>query len=146
MKDYYKILQVHPEASLDVMNNAYRTLVRQYHPDLYHTHRKDRMNAKMQEINEAYQVLSNPSTRTEYDRRYQTFIRNGSNTSSVKPAITLKASLIRMLLWGIGTYVTLKFLMLPLLINPLLKLLLLVGFAYLMFRLYGDPKAKPPQS
>jgi curved DNA-binding protein CbpA len=145
MKDYYKILQVHPEASLDVMNNAYRTLVRQYHPDLYHTHRKDHMNDKMREINEAYQVLSNPHTRADYDRQYHTLGHNNASPQPSNPAIT-KTSLMRMLLWGIGTYITLKFLILPLLTNPALKLLFLIGFAYLLFRLYGRPKPKPPQS
>jgi curved DNA-binding protein CbpA len=139
MKDYYKILQVHPEASLDVMNNAYRTLVRQYHPDLYHTHRKEPMNDKMREINEAYQVLSNPSTRAEYDRRYRSSIRNVPSDSSATPKPTASHAFLRAFLWGIGTYITLKFLLLPLMMNPALKLMLLIGLAYLFFRLYKKP-------
>ena len=143
MKDYYKILQIHPEASLEVMNNAYRALVRQYHPDLYHSQRKERMNAKMQEINEAYQVLSNPATRADYDRRYRTSTLNQS--VAARPA-SWQATIIRMLLWGMGTYIALKFLLLPLLTNPLLKLLLLVGMAYLFFKLYSRQKPQPPQA
>jgi curved DNA-binding protein CbpA len=137
MKDYYKILQIDPEASLEVMNNAYRTLVRQYHPDVYHTRLKDRMNAKMREINEAYQVLSNPGTRADYDRRYQDSIRR--TASRYQANASVPASLMRALLWGIGTYITLKFLVMPLLLNPFLKLLLLIGLAYLFFRLYKKP-------
>jgi curved DNA-binding protein CbpA len=143
MKDYYKILQIHPEASLEVMNNAYRALVRQYHPDLYHSKRKDYMNAKMQEINEAYQVLSNPTSRADYDRRYRTASFNPSTRPN--PA-SWQATILRMLLWGIGTYVTLKFLLLPLLTNPVLKLLVLVGMAYLFFKLYSRQKPQPPQA
>ena len=142
MKDYYKILQIHPEASQEVMNNAYRTLVRQYHPDLYHTQRKERMNAKMQEINEAYQVLSNTASRANYDRGYRSF----GNTPSATPAPrSWPATIARMLLWGVGTYIALRFLLLPLLTNPLLKLLLLVGMAYLFFKLYSRQKPQPPQ-
>ncbi len=129
MKDYYKILEIHPDASLEVMNNAYRTLVRKYHPDLYHTSHKGRMNEKMQEINEAYNILSTTHSRMEYDRRYRTRQTNASSKPPLQP-IRLK----HILLWGLGTYVVLKFLLLPLLTHPFLRMLLLVGILYLAFR------------
>src|SRR6476469_7188708 len=124
MKDYYRILQVHPEASQEVMNTAYRTLVRQFHPDLYHTHRqgvpKDAIDEKMRDINEAYQVLSNPSTRADYERRY----RQSSPHSQLPVAkLALKTRLMRTFLWAVGFYFALTILVKPFLASPWLKLL-----------------------
>lgn len=68
-KDYYQILQVAPNADLEVLNGAYRALVRQYHPDLGHSAQaRRRMHERMLEINEAYQVLQDAKRRAEYDR------------------------------------------------------------------------------
>jgi|GEM_PF-872796 len=138
MKDYYKILQIHPEASLEVMNNAYRALVRQYHPDLYHSHRKGPMTEMMQEINEAYQVLSNPTTRADYDRRYREGLQ--SRQEGATQAASLASTLKRIALWGIGTYVVVKFLFVPFMSSPLVKLLLLLGLLFLWIRFYAPPK------
>ena len=56
-KDYYKILGVDKDASQDEIRSAYRKLSKQWHPDLNHSpEAKD----KFAEINEAYEVLSNP--------------------------------------------------------------------------------------
>jgi len=140
MKDYYKILQIHPEASLEVMNNAYRTLVRQYHPDLYHSHRRGPMNEKMQEINEAYSALSNPITRADYDRQYRQRANSGATVGSA-PAATAKDVLKRVVLWGLGTYVVVKFLIAPFMASPLVKIIVLVAALFLMMRLYSKRKS-----
>lgn len=142
MKDYYKILQVHPEASLEVMNNAYRALVKQYHPDRYHTHRKTALNEKMQEINEAYQVLSNPASRAEYDRRYHH--KTGmTNPEASNPTSTMSHTIRRMLLWGIGTYLVVRFLLAPFLSNPVLKILILFAVIFGLIRIYSKRKPTP---
>jgi curved DNA-binding protein CbpA len=141
MKDYYKILQIDPEASLEVMNNAYRALVRQYHPDLYHTHRKTTMNVKMQEINEAYQVLSNTVTRAEYDKkRGSTPHREQDGTL---PTRSLNQTLKRILLWGIGSYLAMRFLLVPFISNPALKIMLLFAMVFGLIRLYSKRKSSP---
>lgn len=65
MKDYYGILGVSPKASYDEIRRAYRRLAKQYHPDLnpYDPY----ANEKFKEINEAYEVLSDPYRRASYD-------------------------------------------------------------------------------
>ncbi|MER3460740.1 MAG: molecular chaperone DnaJ, partial [candidate division GAL15 bacterium] len=65
-RDYYEILNVPRDASLEEIKAAYRRLAREYHPDV----RKDDPQAeeRFKEINEAYQVLSDPQKRAEYDR------------------------------------------------------------------------------
>lgn len=68
--DYYRILQVHPEAEPDVIAVAYRRLMQKYHPDaLDDDQRSDpALQEKVRAINEAYDVLSNPDRRAAYDR------------------------------------------------------------------------------
>ncbi len=68
-KDYYKILGVEPTADDKAIKTAYRKLARKYHPDV--SKEKDAEN-KFKEANEAYEALSNPEKRTEYDelRKY----------------------------------------------------------------------------
>lgn len=70
MKDYYRLLQVHPEAESEVMAAAYKRLMRKYHPDLLPPELRDDPETlqKAKDINEAYAVLSNPARRAEYDR------------------------------------------------------------------------------
>lgn len=64
--DYYKILQVDATAEPEVIEGAYRRLVKKYHPDVYKAPDADR---RMQSINEAYEVLSDSAKRAQYDRR-----------------------------------------------------------------------------
>jgi len=61
--DYYKTLSVDKSASADEIKRAYRKLAHEYHPD-----KKGGNEAKFKEINEAYQVLSDPQKRSQYDQ------------------------------------------------------------------------------
>ena len=64
MKNYYEILGVEPNASEADIKKAYRKLAREYHPDV----NKDAgVEEKYKEISQAYETLSNPEKRQQYD-------------------------------------------------------------------------------
>ena len=65
-KDYYKILGVERKASEAEIRKAYRKLAMQYHPD--RNPEDKQAEERFKEINEAYQVLSDPQKRAHYDR------------------------------------------------------------------------------
>ncbi|HEX7736164.1 MAG TPA: J domain-containing protein [Ktedonobacteraceae bacterium] len=64
-KDYYKVLGVAKEASTDEIKKAFRKLARKHHPDVNPGDKK--AEEKFKEINEAYEVLSDPDKRKKYD-------------------------------------------------------------------------------
>jgi curved DNA-binding protein CbpA len=65
-KDYYRLLGVRPGQSSREIRKAYIILVKQYHPDSsFAAQRPDEHRAK--ELNEAYDVLSDPAQRARYD-------------------------------------------------------------------------------
>ena len=65
-KDYYAILGVHPSAEKVVIDAAYKALAKRYHPDK-NQNDPETTKRQMQEINEAYEILSNEQKRREYD-------------------------------------------------------------------------------
>ncbi len=67
-KDYYNVLGVSKGASQDEIKKAFRELAHKYHPD-----KQGGSADKFKEINEAYQVLSNPEKRQQYDQFGTTF-------------------------------------------------------------------------
>ncbi len=67
-KNYYDILGVNQNASEEEIKKAYRRLAHKYHPD-----KKGGDEKRFKEINEAYQILSDPQKRRQYDQFGQTF-------------------------------------------------------------------------
>lgn len=77
-KDYYKILNVERKASEDNIKQSFRKLAMKYHPDRNPGDKA--AEDKFKEINEAYEVLSDPQKRARYDQlgeSYSTWQRQG---------------------------------------------------------------------
>jgi curved DNA-binding protein len=72
-KDYYKILGVDKKASEDEIKRAYRKLALKFHPDRNPDDKQ--AEEKFKEINEAYQVLSDPAKRSRYDQLGDSYTR-----------------------------------------------------------------------
>lgn len=68
-KDYYEILEVDKKASKEIIEKAYKTLAKKYHPDLQNGQEKEEYERKMKIVNEAYSVLSDEYKKSEYDRQ-----------------------------------------------------------------------------
>jgi molecular chaperone DnaJ len=64
-RDYYEVLGVDRNATDEEIRRAFRKLAFKYHPD--HNH-DDKTGEKFKEVNEAYEVLSDPDKRAAYDR------------------------------------------------------------------------------
>ena len=66
-KDYYEILGVSKTATDDELKKAFRKKAKHWHPDANPNNKKE-AEAKFKEVNEAYEVLSNPQKRQMYDQ------------------------------------------------------------------------------
>ena len=67
MNDYYKLLEVDRGASIEVIEKAYKTLAKKYHPDNFPKAGRAQASERMSRLNEAYAVLKNPGKRRRYD-------------------------------------------------------------------------------
>src|SRR5215210_3627385 len=73
--DLYKVLEVSKEASQDEIRRSYRRLARKYHPDANPGDKK--AEDRFKEIQHAYEILSKPEKRREYDEGPRTFFGAG---------------------------------------------------------------------
>lgn len=82
MKDYYRILGVLDDAEDIIIRASYKALAQRYHPDKWKGDKKE-ANKKMQNINEAYDVLSDSVKRKKYDEEY--FSNHPKNQAEEEP-------------------------------------------------------------
>ncbi|XP_076914086.1 uncharacterized protein LOC143572960 isoform X2 [Bidens hawaiensis] len=75
--DYYNILKVNRNASVEDLKKAYRRLAMIWHPDKNHTKNKSEAEAKFKQISEAYDVLSDPQKRQIYDLYGEEALKSG---------------------------------------------------------------------
>ena len=81
MIDYYKLLEIQPNASVESIKKAYRRLSKLYHPD-----KNPRGDEEFKNINEANSVLSDSEKRKLYDIKYKsTFGTSQNNNTSNQP-------------------------------------------------------------
>ncbi len=73
-KDYYKALGVGRDADQKAVSRAFRRLAREHHPDV---DKRAGSEDRFKEINEAYQVLSDPAKRARYDQIYEAYKSGG---------------------------------------------------------------------
>lgn len=66
-KNYYDILEVNKNASPEIIEKAYKTLIKKYHPDLQENELKNEYEEKIKKINEAYEILSDTEKRRIYN-------------------------------------------------------------------------------
>jgi curved DNA-binding protein len=66
-RDYYEVLGVPRSATAEDIKRVYRQLARKHHPDLKPAAERARASERFKEINEAYEVLSDPDKRARYD-------------------------------------------------------------------------------
>jgi curved DNA-binding protein CbpA len=79
MKNHYQTLGVSPSASPEEIRSAYLKLSKRVHPDV---NWGDRVFEEMfKDINEAYQVLGDATTRAAYNQRYNHFLNSRSQRS-----------------------------------------------------------------
>ncbi len=64
-RDYYEVLGIDKNADESTIKKAYRKLAMKFHPDV---NKEDDAEEKFKEINEAYEILSDPEKRSRYDR------------------------------------------------------------------------------
>ncbi len=100
--DYYKTLGLPFNASNEDIKKRYRKLALQYHPD---TNEGDAFSHnRFREIQEAYEILSNPQSRSNYDREWRlhfptqsaSAIRNHTPESIVSEVLALKQKVLDM--------------------------------------------------
>lgn len=79
-RDYYEILQVFPGSTAEEIKRSFRKLALRFHPD--RNHGSEQYSRQFKELAAAYEILSDPSARKEYDRE------NGFNTPEARKEIT----------------------------------------------------------
>lgn len=71
MKNYYEILEISKNASKEIVEKAYKTLINKYDANKFQGDAKSLVEERISEINEAYSVISDDFLRNQYDTEMQ---------------------------------------------------------------------------
>eukprot|EP00931_Biecheleriopsis_adriatica_P007380 TRINITY_DN108670_c0_g1_i1.p1 TRINITY_DN108670_c0_g1~~TRINITY_DN108670_c0_g1_i1.p1 ORF type:complete len:981 (-),score=222.15 TRINITY_DN108670_c0_g1_i1:17-2959(-) len=92
LPDHYGTLGLERGADEATVKKAYRKLVLQWHPDKHPADREE-AEVKIRQINDAYETLSNPFKKSQYDQQISAFERKAQgvrlNTAGVKPRMAI---------------------------------------------------------
>ena len=91
MKNYYEILEVSENASPEVIEKAYKTLAKKYHPDVQEPNKIKWAEEKFKEIGEAYEILSDKNMRENYDynlSEYRATLNNNQENNDYQDLLT----------------------------------------------------------
>lgn len=80
-RDYYEVLGVNKNATEQEIKKAYKKMARKYHPDLNRDNPKE-AEEKFKEVNEAYDILSNPQKKAQYDQFGHAAFAQGTGASA----------------------------------------------------------------
>ena len=81
MENYYEILQVSSKASKEIIEKAFKTLAKKYHPDANPPEKKEWAEEQFKKINAAYEIISDEEKRKKYDEE---IIKNIQNAEQEK--------------------------------------------------------------
>lgn len=84
MENYYEILQVSPKASKQIIDKAYKTLAKTYHPDANPPEKKEWAEEQFKKINSAYEIISDEEKRKKYDKDLNRSIENAKRQAEQK--------------------------------------------------------------
>jgi peptidylprolyl isomerase len=101
-RDYYSILQVNPATNAAAIEAAYERLSKLYDPE---TSRKHKATERRADLDEAYEVLSDPKRRSEYDRLRSKGYRPGQPVPSAAAAPGARGAVRRVWGWLDNPYV-----------------------------------------
>jgi DnaJ-class molecular chaperone len=122
MTDFYKLLGIARDADPAEITAAYRKLVAKYHPDRHQTNELHELaEDKLRALNEAYEVLSDPSMRSQYDAGQYQPHAPATNRANSAP---VRFDFQRFLVWAlfvIGTPLAVRFVR-----NPKVSMVIIV--------------------
>ena len=98
--DYYEILEISPNASIETIDRVFRYLAQRYHPDNHQTGN----HLKFTEVVRAHEVLRQPDSRAEYDLKYRHYTEKGwqivaeaSNKEGMELDVSIQEKLLALL-------------------------------------------------
>lgn len=78
---YYDFLQISSDASISTIKKAYKELAKKFHPDVNPNEKKEWAETNFKKLNKAYEILSDPILREQYDIENNILTEVGRSTS-----------------------------------------------------------------